>query len=178
MHIHIHQMRVAIDKQGHRRMSIPRQEVGVGPAQSPKQQLVLHGPPVDEQILRDGRATRIGRQRGIARQAKPFTLGIDLQGVLGKIRPNHPRQTPVQGIKQIALLGVGAKGNPPLAATRDIAQHEPHRRLSHRQPFHHVANRLRLGPIRAHEFQPRRGRVKQIAQLNHRTLRQRGGLRG
>ena len=70
----------------------------------------------------------------------------------------------MQRLKQIALLSLGAEYIAALTVTRDIAQHKAHERLGHGQPLDDIANRLRLGPVGAQEFEPRRRGEEQIAQ--------------
>ena len=82
----------------------------------------------------------------------------------------------MQRVKQISVFGIRAKRNTPVAAARHIAQGKSDERFRHRQAFDDIADRLRFRSIRAHEFQPRRCRIKQVAQLDDRASAQGRGL--
>ena len=63
----------------------------------------------------------------------------------------------------------------PFATAREVAQDEPDLRFGQRQPLNDIANGLRLGPVSAQEFQPRRRGKEQVPQLD---LRARPGCSG
>ena len=174
--VHIDQRRIAVDEQRRRRVPVAAEEIEIGRPQRTGQHLVAHGSPVDEQVLRHRRAPGIGRQGGVAIEPDPLARGVDLQGVLGKLAPQHTPQTGVQRVEQITVLTVGAEGHATLSAARDIAQSEGHRRFGHRQTLDCVRDRLRLGPVGAHEFQAGWRGVEQIAQLDHCACAQGGGF--
>ncbi len=166
MYVHVHQLWITINEQRRSRMPIPRQEIKIGPAQRADQQLVFDRPTIHEQILCHGRPTRIGWQGRVSDQSQSIPLGINPQCILGKLCAQNTRQSPMQRIKQITVFRIRPKAHTSFTATRDIAQGEPNKRLCHRKAFDHICDRLVLGPIRPHELQSRRCRVKQIPQFN------------
>jgi hypothetical protein len=107
---------------------------------------------------------------------KAFAFGIDPQRIVSEFSAQHAGQSPVQGIEQVAGFAIRPEQHPTFAPTRHVAQRETHERLGHGQPLDHIADRLLLGPVRAHELQPRGRGVEQIAQLDHRACRQGGGF--
>ena len=162
--VHIHKLGIAIDKERGGGMAVTAQQVEISAPQRPHQQLVTDGTPVHKQVLRHGRAARIGRQRRVARQVQPFAFGIDGQRVFSKLAPQHLRQTPVQRGEHIALFGLGAKHLAARSVAGHIAQGETHEGFRHRQPLDDVRDRLRLGAIGAQEFQPCGRGKEEIAQ--------------
>ena len=52
MHIHIHQMGIALNEKSNSGMAIPRHMIGIGPANGPHQQAVAHRAAIDEEELR------------------------------------------------------------------------------------------------------------------------------
>ena len=162
MHVHIDEMRIAIDEQHRRRIPARGQDIEITRPQRPGQQLVAHRPCIDEDMLRHRRPARIGRQRREAGQPHPVALGVNGNGIVDEIATHHPHQTGMKRVEQIALLGIGAKDQPVT-----VVQREPDRGFGHGQPPHDLGNRLRLGAFAAQEFQPRRGGEEQVAQLDH-----------
>ncbi len=115
MHIHIHQRGVTVQKQRRCRVAVTTEEIEIGAAQGTGQKFVPHRAAIHEQVLRHRRAARIGRQRGKACQVQPLAFRINAQRVISKFAPQHPRQTTMQRIEQLALFGVGAKHLAPCA---------------------------------------------------------------
>ena len=149
-------------------MSVARQHIHIGGAQGAQQHLVTHRASVHEQELCNRRAARIGRQRRIACQMKAFALGVNAQGVFGKILAQYAAQPPMQGVKQIAGFGVGAEHGA-IVALGCVAQNKGDKGFRHRQPFNHICHGLRLCPVCAQKLQSRGCGVKHIAQFNHGT---------
>ena len=170
MHVHVHPFGVADQVQHRRRMPVTAQHIHIGRAQGPDQQLVADRAAVDEQELLYRRAARIGRQGGKAGQADALTLRINRQGIFGELHADQGAKPVRQRIEKIALLRVRPQDHAALAAPRHVAQREPDKRLRHRQPLHHVADRLRLGPVRPQELQTCGCRVEKIAQFDDGAL--------
>ena len=74
----------------------------------------------------------------------------------------------MQGIEQIATFGIGAK-QLAAGAIAGIGQGKADKGLGHGKALDRIGHSLCFGAIGAHEFQPRRRGVKQIAQFNHRA---------
>ena len=167
MHVHIHQRGIAIDEQGRRRMAIPAEHIHVSRAQGPDQQLVPHGPPVDEEILMHRRAARIGRQGGKTGQMQPLALGIDGNGVLDEIAPQDAPQPSCKRVFRRAGLGMRFEDRARRLGLVD--ELEPDIWLRHGQTLHHVCHGLHFAPLGAEELQPCWRRIKEIAQFDHRA---------
>jgi hypothetical protein len=155
---------------------VARQHVRIGRAQRAQEHPVAHRAAVDEEILRHRRAARIGGQRSKPRQAQPLARGVDPQRILGELAPHDPGEPLREGIKEIALLGLGAEHGAPLAPLRDIAQRDRHARRGHGKALDGVGNGLRLGPLAAQELEPRGRGKEEIAQRDRGAGAARGGL--
>ena len=150
----------AADKKGGRRVSAPCEDVHIGGAQGPGQQLVAHRTAVDEKVLVHRGTARIRRQSGVTGQADAVAGGVDFQGVGGKVGAHHAGGAGQKRVEHIPRLGVSAKHQPSGAALGDIAQGKAGVRLGQGQSFEGIAQRARLGPVAAQELQPRRGAGK------------------
>ena len=173
MHVHIHALRINEQVQHRRRMPVAAEKIIIGRAQGPIKRAVQHWPAVHKDKLLHRRAARIGRQGGIARQAQPLALHINAQGIGAEIGPQNARKSPMQRVKERALLGIGAKDHARRLAIGGLGKGKADQRFGHRQPPEDLGDRLRLGPVAAQKFQPRRGGVEQISQLDHRAARDR-----
>ena len=91
VHVDIHQLRIAIHKQGRNRVAIAAEKIEIGRTQGAQQHFIAHRPAIDEQELRHRRPPRIGGQRRIAAQMHAIAGGIDWQGVFGKIMAQNLR---------------------------------------------------------------------------------------
>ena len=175
--VHIHALGIAGQKQHGGGVTIPREEIHIGRAQGPDQQLVAHGAAIHEEELLHRSATRIGWQGGKPRQANPLALGIDRDRVIGKLAAKDPAETARKRAKQLALFRISAKDLARLIAGK-IPQREADIGLRHREALDHIGDGRRLSAIRAQEFQPRWRGVKQIAQLDHGAAIEGGGADG
>ena len=93
MDVHIDQFRRHFDEQGHNRMAIPREHLGIGTTHRADQQPVLDRASVDEQKLVIGDTAIIGWQAGDAGQVNFFPLQIDADAVGAQIaagQRGHP----------------------------------------------------------------------------------------
>ena len=151
-------------------MAVARQVIRIGAAQRAEQQLVAHRASVDEEILPERVGARERRQRGEAFDHKAFAAGADFNRIGAKLRAEdvgEPRQ----------LAGRSRQGGGPGHRRAFLArEREGDVGPAHGETAHHVAHRFRLGAVGLQEFQPRRCRVKQIAQLHPRAVIERGGL--
>ena len=151
MHVHIHLMRITIEKQRHRRMTVTRQEISIRSTQGANQQLIAHWSPVNKEILLHRRAARIGGQCSVSGHMQTLALSIDAQRIFGKVCPQYAGQTAMQRIKHIARFRISAKRNARTIA-RHIGQGKAGKRLGHCQPLDHITNGLCLCAVAAHEF--------------------------
>ena len=151
-------------------MAVARQIIGVSRAHHADQKLVAHRSAVDEEIL----AERIGackrRQRGKALDRNRAACALHLDRVGAKLRAQNvgePRQASARARQR---RGPG-DGGALLAGEResDVGP-------AHREPAHHLANRLALAAIALQEFEPGRGRVEQLAHFDARAFAERRRL--
>jgi len=75
MHVHVHPLGRTIEKKGRGRVPVATEKIGIGPAQGAHEQLVAYRTAIDEEVLRHGRAPRIGGQGGVSGQVQPLALG-------------------------------------------------------------------------------------------------------
>ena len=80
-----------------------------------------------------------------------FTQRINLKRIIRKFAAQHCRQSTMQGIKHIAILGFGPKRGARGIATY-IAQLEPHKRFCHRKPFYNVIDSRGFSAVCAQKF--------------------------
>ena len=163
--VDVHVQRVDVQEQDGGRVPVPRQKVGIGAAQGPLQQPVLHRAAVDEQILMRRIAARIGGQAGVARQAHPVPRLIDQQGVGLEVATQQGRQ-PFQPALVAGVFGGQAK--------RDLAvqrQGEGDGLVRHGLAFDLLRNGHGLGPFGLHELEPGGGGVEEVAHLDPRAVR-------
>ena len=151
-------------------MAVARQVIGVGGAHHADQQLVAHRPAVDEEKLPERIGARQRRQRGEALDAQALAPADHLDGVGLKLgaqnigQPRKPSGRARQG------------GRPGHRRALFAREREGHVGPAHREPAHHVADRLGLGAVGLEKLEPRRRRVEQVADFDARALAQRGGL--
>ena len=91
MNIDIDVAWLAVDEQRQRRMSVVREEVHIGGANGAAEQLVLHWPPIDINILPLGVAAMIGGQTSESAQARGAAFGCKLEGVGAKLLAKNLR---------------------------------------------------------------------------------------
>ena len=109
--VHIDVERIDVEKQHRRRMPVAGEEVGIGAAQRPLQQPVLHGAAVDEQILMARVAARVGRQPRVASQADVVPRLINQQGVGLEVAAEEGGE-PLQTALVAGVFGGQAQGGP------------------------------------------------------------------
>ena len=162
-------LRRAVEEQRDRRVAVARQHVGIGGAHRAEQQPVAHRPAVDEDVLRHRRAAREGGQSGMAGEPQPLALGLDGDGVGGEVAPEHAGRRGQAG--RPAGRPARPRSGPATrsAAAGRVAQAEGDVGPRQREPADGVGDRLRLGPVGAQEFQPRRRRVEEVAHLDGRA---------
>ncbi len=149
-------------------MAVARQIVGIGGAHGAEQKLVAHRPAVDEKVLAERIGPRQRRQAGKAGDPHAFALGIDGDGIGAEVGAEHIAEP-----RELVTARSRAPGHrrPLLAGER-----EGNVRPAHRQPPHHLAHGFGLAAVGLQKFQPRRRGIEQIADLDGRSLPQRGRL--
>ena len=83
MDVHVHLFRRQVEKQRQHRMAITRQHVRIGAAHRAREDTILHGPTVDEQVLVIRYAAIERRQAGDAGQPHVAALQIDDHAISG-----------------------------------------------------------------------------------------------
>ena len=146
-------------------MPVARQEVGVGAAQGPLQQPVLHRAAVDEQILMRRIAARIGGQARIARQTHAVPLLIDQERVGLEVAAQEGGQA-AQPAFVARMFGGQAQGD--LAVQR---QGEGDGLVRHGLALDLFRDGHGLGPLGLHELEPGGGGVEEVAHLDPRAVR-------
>ena len=97
MHVDVDLARIERHEQGHQRMAVARQIIGVSGAHRADQKLVAHRAAVDEQILPERVRPRQRRQRGETFDRDAVALGGDLDRVGAEFGAEHvaePREPP------------------------------------------------------------------------------------
>ena len=165
-----------LEEQRHHRMAVARQEILVGAAHGAGQQLVAHRPAVDEEILVLAGRPVERRQAGEAAQAKALAVGVDGQRIVGELaahdgaQPRQPRGIALSSsdgvaageVDQRALLAFEAEGD---------------RGMGHREAPHRIGDMARFGARLLQELQPGGRGKEEIAHLDPRARRMRGGPR-
>ena len=155
--------RIERHEQGEQGIARLGQQVAVGRAHRADQQLVLHGPAVDEQELLAGVGPVQRRQPGETGHRDPFPLGLDGQRIVQELAAHdapEPRQMPV-GPRRLRLQFHAR----PLAR----GQREADGRMRHGQALHHLRHGHVFRALALEEFQPRRRRREQLAHLDLRA---------
>ena len=108
---------------------------------------------------------------GEAFQRDAAALRTHRQRVLDEVRPEDAAEPSQPMVDQPRGAGFEAKGRAILAG-----QAEGDLRPGQSEAFHHVGDGRRLDALRFHEFEACRRRVEQVAHLDPRSGRKRGGL--
>ena len=101
MDIHIDEIGIAVQKQCQRGMTITGQEIGIGAAHRPHQQLVAHRAAINEQELHRGIGAVVGGKTGITAQPDAFTHCLHAGGIVAELAAHDPgeaRQAPVHQV--------------------------------------------------------------------------------
>ena len=141
-----------------------RQEIAVSRADRAGEQLVAHRPPVDDKMeLKPVRPVQ-RRQAGKTLEQDAAAFGPHGKRILDKVGSEdapEPRETMID---QARRAGFEAKDGALLARERkrDV-------RPRQREPLHHLGDGRILRAFGLHEFQPRGGGVKQVADFDPRS---------
>ncbi len=170
MHVDVDLARIERDEQRNDRMAVARQIIGIGGAHHADQELVADRAAIDEEILAERIGARERGQRGEAldREARVAAPHLDRIGAeLAAENVGEPRQTSARA---------GERGGPGDRRALLARKREGDVGPAHRQPAHHLANRLAFAAVALEEFEPRRRRVEQVAHLDARAFAERAGF--
>ena len=169
--IHVHLLGRQRQEQGQHGVATLRHQIAIGGAHGAGEQLVAHRAPIDGEIKLEAVRPMQRGKAGKAFERDAAALGTHGQRVLDEARPEDAAEPIKPMVEQPGRAGFEAKGRALLAG-----EAEGDLRPRQRQPLHHVGDGRRLDPLRFHEFEPRRRRIEQVAHLDARSGRERGGL--
>src|SRR5262249_17451772 len=132
MDIDVYIFRRDLEKQRHGRMAVAGEKILIGAAHRTLKELVAHGPAVDEQKLKRGRAAMISRQSSEPEEPDAIALRIDGKRVLAELAAEHRREAPETRDTRIVRerLRRDAQRAAPIARQR-----KANLRARHRQPL-------------------------------------------
>ena len=152
------------DIEGDDGMAITGEEILIGPAHRAAEQLVANRPAIDEQVLVHRIAARIGGQAGKAGHTHTFAFLVDLQRIGAEIGPDHRGHPRLAGIDIAAALRRDRQALAPV-----LGQEEADIGPRHGQAFDDIGNAEIFRAFGLEEFEPRRGRIEQVAHFDPRT---------
>ncbi len=169
VHVDVDVGGIAGDEQRKRRVPAGGQEIHVGRAHGPEQQLVAHGAPVDEQVERAGVAPVPGRQASEPVQRRALARGLDRQRVGGEIAAEHLAEALQQARRAGRAGGI-------VEARRFAArQREADLGMRHGEALQRVGHGAGFGAVALQELEPGGRRGKEVADLHARAERLRAG---
>jgi len=121
MDIDVHETGIAVQEQRQRRMAVARQEIGIGAAHRPHQQLVAHRAAIDEQELHRGIGAIVGGQPGIAREADAFAHRFHPRGIVAEIAAHDLGQARQPSVHQVGLAGKSSALRPSKLKVKPIS---------------------------------------------------------
>ena len=172
MDVHVHLLGRQRQEQGQHGIAPLRHEIAIGRAHGAGEQLVAHRAAIDGEIkLEAVRPMQRGKAGEAFERRRSPRCGAHRQRVLDEVRPEDAAEPSQPMVDQPGRAGFEPKGGALLAgeAEGDLGPGQ-------REPLHHVGDGRRLDALRLHEFEPRRRRVEQVAHLDPRSGRKRGGL--
>ena len=171
MDVHVNLLGRDAEEQGHHGIASLRQEIAIGGAHRAGEQLVAHRAPVHREV-------ELGAIRPVQRGEPGEALDRDL-AAQGAHRQRVVHEILAQDAaepRQPMVDQPGRAGLEPERGALAIGEAEGDLGLGQSEPLHHVGDRRALGPLGFHEFEPRRGRVEQIAHLDPRAGAERSRL--
>ncbi len=160
MHVDVDLARRHRHEQREQRVARLGDQIAVGRAHGADQQLVLHRPAVDEEVLLAGVGPMQRRQPGKAGDAHALALDFDRQRVVQELAPHDAAET--------REMSVGAQGLRRQSQARALPrrQREGDRRVRHGEALDDLGDRGVLGALAFEELEPRRRRREQLAHLD------------
>src|SRR5215467_10204872 len=170
MHVDVDLARIERDEQRYEGMAVARQVIGIGGAHHADQELVAHWAAVDEEILAERIGARERGQRGEALDRKARVAASHLDRVGAELAPEN--------ISEPGEASARARQRRGPSHWRALLAREREGDVgpAHRQPAHHLADRLAFAAVAFEEFEPRRRGVEQVAHFDARAFPERAGL--
>ncbi len=159
MHVDVDEGRIDLEEQRGHRMAVAWQNVGIGAANGPRDQLVAHRPAVDMGILGERAGASEGRNRDQAGEPHPFPLGVKRDRVVGELAAHHLGDAPRRRLwprlrGEVERVAVAAR------------EREAHLRKGDRDALDDVGDGIGLGLPALHELQPRGRGEEEVAHLH------------
>ena len=166
--VHIDLAARHVEEQRDDRMTVAREQVGIGTAQRPDEQPVLNRAPVDEQILMVRDAAIVGRQADHAADVHAAAIQIDADAVCRQIALRQRRNA-----AQLILPALHVEHAPSV-----MLDHKPNVGARHRQPLYDVKAGGIFATRAAQEFAASRDAREQILDRDAGALGERRGSFG
>ena len=160
MDVHIDLARRQIEEERDDRMAIARQQIGIGAAQCPDEQPVLHRTAVDKQILMVGDAAVVGGQADHAAEPDLAALDIDPDAVCRQVALGQCRDT-----AETILAALHVEHAAPVMLDR-----KAHVCTRHRQTLHDIETGGIFAACAAQKLAPGRHAREQILDHHPRAL--------
>ncbi len=164
MHIHVHLVGRQREEQSQHRVPPLRQQIAIGRAHGAVDQLVAHGPSIDDEILLERVRPVEGRKPGEAFEHEAAAHRAERQSIGHEFLAEDAAEPVEPMLDQPRLARIEAQDN-----ALAIGEAEADIRIGEREPLHRIGDCPAFRALRLHEFEPSGGGIEKIAHLDARS---------